>query len=169
MRSVLITMSTLALLGVLAMSSPAGKPTPVLITVSGAINGSGTDAAAMAITFSWLDEQVNGPYIANPDRTLRLLGTGRTDRTLSYYFCNASHTDSVTLCSNPAHDPLNYRRLVIKDGAVAGKGQTVLVVFPAGSSWEIWRKAQPGDPPDGVLEASGQLVQPVTYQETVLR
>lgn len=173
LRSALLTVSALALLGFLGVSSDAGNPKPVLITVSGAIQGSGTDATAMAITFSGLKEdQVKVSYVANPDRSLTVYGTGRTGWTLSYYFCNhESHAGSAEPCSDPAHDPDNYRRLKIKEGALAGKGQPVLVVFQATSSWEIWRKAQPllNDPPEGVLEASGHLTEPVTYQETLLR
>ena len=169
-RSVLFSLSALVISGILGISSHAGKPAPVMITVSGAIQGSGSDPAVMAITFSGLNDQVNGSYIANPDGSLRLNGTGRTGRTLSYYFCNnPSHPDAVTLCNVEAHDPWNYKELIIRDGALAGKAQTVLAVFPAGSSWEIWRKARPGDPAQGVKEAWGQLTQPVTYQETALR
>lgn len=171
-RSILLAVSVFAFLGILGGSTQAGKTTTVLITVSGAIEGSGTDPAAMAIAFSGLNNQVNGSYIANRDGILSANGTGRTDRTLSYYFCdNPSHPDSVTLCDVKAHDPVNYKRLLIKGGALAGKGQPILAVFPANSSWEIWRKAQPdrGDPPEGVREASGHLTQPVTYQETYLR
>lgn len=169
LRSVLIIVSTLAFLGILGGSSQAGKTTAVLITVSGAINGSGTDASAMAVTFSGID---GCSYIANPDRPLRLLGTGRTGRTLSYYFCaNQDHSDSVTLCDNvSAHDPWDYKELIIRGGALAGTGQSVLAVFPVNSSWEIWRKqSKPGDPAIGVKEMWGQLGQSVTYQETPLR
>ena len=171
LRSVLITVSTLAFLGILGGSSQAGKTTAVLITVSGAINGSGSDPAAMAITFSGLDTQVNGSYIANPDRPLRLLGTGRTGRALTYYFCaNKDHSGSVTRCNVTAHDPWDYKELIIRGGALAGTGQSVLAVFPVNSSWEIWRKqSQPGDPAQGVKEQWGQLTQSVTYQETPLR
>lgn len=170
MRSVLFTLSALAFLGILGGSSQAGKPPAALITVSGAIQGSGTDPAAMAITFSRLNKQANGAYIANPDGILSVNGTGRTGLTLSYYFCaNQSHPDSVTLCNVEAHDPWDYKRLLIKDGAWVGKGQSAQVVFSAGSSWEIWRKAQPGDPANGVLKDSGQLTQTVTYKETSLR
>jgi hypothetical protein len=170
-RSILIILSALAFLGIPGGSSHAGKPTPVLITVSGAIQGSGTDPAAMAITFSGLDAAVNGSYIANPDRTLRLLGTGRTGRTLTYYYCaNMEHSDSVTLCNNvTAHDPWDYKELIIRGGALAGTGQSVLAVFPVNSSWEIWRKARPGDPAQGVKEVWGQLTEPVTYQESSWR
>src|SRR5512139_1759378 len=101
LRSVLITVSTLAFLGILGGSTHAGKPTPVLITVSGAIEGSGTDATAMAITFSGLNKQANGSYVANPDGSLSVYGTGRTGQTLSYYFCdNKSHAGSLDPCSN---------------------------------------------------------------------
>jgi hypothetical protein len=169
-QSILFGLSGLALLGILELSSHADKPTAVLIAVSGAIEGSGTDATTMAITFSGLDRQVNGAYVANPDGSLSAYGAGRTGQTLSYYFCNnPAHKGSIAPCSDPAHDPWNYMRLIIKDGALVGKGQSAHVIFPAGSSWEIWRKARPGDPPGGALEGSGQLMQPVTYQETVLR
>lgn len=171
-RSVLFSLSALAFLGIFGGSSQAGKNATVVITVSGAIEGSGVDPAAVAVTFSGLDKQVNGSYIANPDGILGVYGTGRTGQTLSYYFCDyPSHPDSPTLCNVPAHDPVNYKRLLIKGGAVAGKGQPLLVVFPVNSTWEIWRKPQPdlNDPVEGVMEASGQLTQPVTYQQTVLR
>ena len=171
-RSVLFSLSALAFLGIFGVSSQAGKNATVVITVSGAIEGSGVEPAAVAVTFSGLDKQVNGSYIANPDGILSVNGTGRTGQTLSYYFCdNSSHPDSVTLCNIEEHDPVNYKRLLIKGGAVAGKGQPVFVVFPANSTWEIWRKAQPdrNDPPEGVMEESGQLTQPVTYQQTVVR
>ncbi len=174
--SILIALSALAFLAIPGVSSHAGKPTPVLITVSGAVQGSGTDPAAMAIAFSGLDPAsglgpVNGSYIANPDRILRLLGTGRTGRTLSYYFCaNQNHSGSVNLCNNIAeHDPGDYKELIIRGGILAGTGQQLLAVFPANSSWEIWRKARVGDPPQGVKETWGQLTQPVTYQETPLK
>ena len=176
MHSVLIALSTLAVLGMLEGSSQAGKTTTVRITLSGAIQGSGTDPAAMVVTFTGLaednDSSYTGTYIANPDRVLRLMGTGRAGRTLTYYFChNPEHNDGKIPCDIKDHDPADYKELIIRGGALAGTGQQLLAVFPVNSSWEIWRKPQPrlNDPPGGVLEASGQLAQSVTYQETPLR
>ena len=167
--SVLIILSALAFLGMFGASSHAGKTTTVFITISGAIEGSGTDANAMALTFFGLNSEVAGSYVANPDRGLSVSGPGRTGLTLSYYFCNhESHLGSIAPCSDPAHDPRNYERLLIRGGVVVGKRQSTQVVFPAGCTWEIWRKARDGDPLQGVQVASSQLTEPVMYRETVL-
>jgi len=180
-----IVLSVLLVVAILAVSAHAGKPPsppglskPVQITVSGDINGNGSDAADMAITFSGLDVEfllersvhVNRPdaaYVANPDGILSVYGTGNGSRTLSYYYCdNTAHKHSVDACANPDHDPDNYVRLKINNGVVEGKPGTEQIVFQAGSPWEIWRKARPGDPPGGVKVASGSLVEGVIYKET---
>jgi hypothetical protein len=74
LRSVLPVLSAIAILGILGVSSHVGRPKPPLITVLGPVQGSGTDAAAMAVTFSGLNAKADGSYIANPDGILAAYG-----------------------------------------------------------------------------------------------
>ena len=172
-----IALSVLLVAVILAVSAHAGKPPsppglskPVQITVSGDINGRGTDAADMAIAFdgqSFVDAGVDGSYVANPDGSLMVYGTGHGSRTLSYYYCDYEpHEGFPHACTDTGHDPYNYMRLKITNGVLEGKPGMQQIVFPAGSPWDISRKARPGDPPNGVTIASGFLVEGVIYKVT---
>ena len=176
-----IILPVLLITGILAVSghakkppSPPGLSKPVLITVSGGIEGSGPDAAKMAITLvdDSFGEELAGSYIANPDfpPALKVSGPGRHSRTLRYYYCDADlHPPGTDICGVTEHDPFNYKCLIIRGGTlvdrkISGK-ETEQIDFPAGSPWEIWRKPREGEE-EGVLVANDVLVQDVTYTKT---
>ncbi|MFH1717328.1 MAG: hypothetical protein ABIF19_08265, partial [Planctomycetota bacterium] len=150
-----IVLSVVLVAAILAVSAHAGKPPSppglsktVVISVSGAIEGSGTDAANMAISFdgqSFVDEGVAGSYVANPDGRLRVSGVRRGSQTLRYYYCDhESHEPGDDTCAETSdydHDPYSYKCLIIKNGALEGKKETEQIVFQDGSPWEIWRNS----------------------------
>ncbi|MFC1793457.1 hypothetical protein ACFL3Q_07710 [Planctomycetota bacterium] len=175
-----IILPVLLITGILAISGHAAKPPsppglskPVLITVSGGIEGSGTDAAKMAVTLNDVSfGEWAGSYIANPDGKLRVSGTRKSSRTLRYYYCDAeSHATETDICGDTEHDPFYYKCLIIRGGTlvdwkISGKG-TEQIVFSAESPWEIWRKPREGEE-TGVLVANDVLGEAVTYTKTKL-
>ncbi len=148
-------------------SKPKPKQEPILISVTGDIEGTG-NPANIAIKFSETfqgidvygnDRDESGSFIANPDNppALKITGPGR-HRRLKYYYCDAdTHPSETDICGVTGHDPDNYKCLtIIYEGRVEKK--TERVVFPAGSRWVIsWKKIM-----GTILE--GTLAEDVTYE-----
>lgn len=167
-----IILPILLIMGILAVSGHAEKPgsppgqskpkpkqEPILISVTGAIEGIGDpyEISVALVDTSFGDEA--GSFIANPDYppALKISGPGRHKR-LSYYYCDhPDHVASDVICDDTDHDPENYKCLtIIYEGRVEKK--TERVVFPAGSRWGIsWKKIM-----GTILE--GTLAEDVTYE-----
>lgn len=153
--------------GALAVHGKADKPVsplspsePLLVRVTGEIEGEG-NPAQMQVTFSGQSfGDVAGTYTANPDGPLEVLGVRKGARTLRYYYCAVCSPASVDCCHDPDHDPVNYYSLLIYGGALEGKKETEQIVFPAGSEWEIRSKE-----PYGETFRFGTLQGPVIYKE----
>ena len=169
-----IVLATLLITGTLAVSghakkppSPPGqsKPEPVLISVTGAIEGQGGPAEiGIAFVDSSFGEYA-GSYVANPDYppALKVTGPGKHKR-MRYYYCDhESHDFPEGVCSNSDHDPTNYKCLTISGGESEKK--TERIVFPAGSTWTIVQKIiLPTGDWDGELVAEGTLDTEVIYE-----
>jgi hypothetical protein len=139
---------------------PPGLSRPLLVSVTGGIQGAG-GAALVQVTFA--DPSfggLTGTYVANPDGPLEVMGVRKGPRTLRYYYCDACSADDADCCDDPTHDPPHYYALMIYGGALQGKGNDTQIVFPAGSEWQIRSKE-----PYGAVAATGHLTSPVTYRE----
>lgn len=129
-------------------SSPPGLSKQVLITVSGDIDGSGSDLANMTITFSDTFGSEYGSKLPNPDGSLSVYGTKRGSRTLSYYYCTDPDDEST------------YKRLRISGGTLIESTKNhETISFQSGSAWAIAFKST------GVVELEGTLATGVTYTE----
>ncbi len=151
------------------LSKPKPKQEPILISVTGAIDGTGAPAN-IAVTFdgeSFVDKVQAGSYVANPDYppALKVTGPGR-HRSLSYYYCDSTdspHSIIDGICNNGEHDPDNYKSLRISNGRLVKK--TDKVIFPAGSKWRITQKIiLPSGDWVGEIVAEGTLAEDVTYE-----
>ncbi len=151
MRSVLFTLSALAFLGILGVSSQAGKPswppgpkpTPTVV-LDGGIVGEGP-AATIRVTF--VDASFGeplGPFIPNPDYSPALMvsGTGQQPKSLRFYYCDSpAHNGTQDLvCNDPdTHSPYYYKCLRIQGGIPQPKSNQI--IFPEGSPWDIsWKE-----------------------------
>ena len=169
-----IILTVLVITGTLAVSghaekppSPPGqsKPEPVLISVTGAIQGQG-DPAEISVAFvDGSFGEYAGSYVANPDYppALKVTGPGKHKR-MRYYYCDhESHDSSAGVCSNSQHDPENYKCLTIQGGEPEKK--TERVIFQAGSTWTIVQKIiLPTGDWQGELVAEGTLGGEVVYE-----
>jgi hypothetical protein len=164
-----IVIPAFAILGILAVSGHAKKPSPrpePTVIVTGGIEGEG-DPAMIRITFadsSFEDVyQQNSSFISNPDYTTSLkifISPPAKTKELRYYYCtHNSHAGSDDLiCDDPTHSPDYYFCLLIGGGISQKKGRPFdHVVFPVGSPWNIsWKK-------DNSIVASGTLVKETKY------
>lgn len=169
-----IILPVLLITGILAVSghadkpdSPPGlsKPEPVLISVTGAIQGGGNP---YEISVAFVDGSFGnkaGLFVANPDYppALKITGTGK-HRSLKYYYCdNSDHDGSGDICDVRSHNPDNYKSLAIYDGRLEKK--TDKVIFPAGSRWRITQKIiLPSGDWDGEIVAEGTLETEAVYE-----
>jgi hypothetical protein len=155
LRSVLFTLSALALLGILQFSSQAGKPSlPAIIVLSGAIEGQGrTTAIRIAFNDSFGAEA--GSFIANPDpRTAVIIdGVNKEPRTLRFYYCDSPDHDGTLdlVCNAPSHSPHYYKCLRIQGGIQQPKSNRI--IFPADSPWDISWKEKMDDIATGNLQS----------------
>jgi hypothetical protein len=162
LRSVLFTLSALALLGILQFSSQAGRPSsppaqPTII-LSGAIQGQGR-VAAIRIAFNDSFGAEAGSFIANPDfRTAVIIdGVNKDPRTLRFYYCDSPDHDGTLdlVCNAPNHSAYYYKCLRIKGGIQQPKSNRI--IFPKDSPWDIsWKEIM-----DDV--ATGNLQSEVAY------
>jgi hypothetical protein len=164
-----IVIPAFAILGILAVSSHAKKPTPPpepTVTVTGAIEGTG-NPKAIRITF--VDSELVAVYpdrspcwfISNPDYppSLKIINSAPPCKHLRYYYCTGDHNENDLICTNPSHDPDDYYCLTISDGITQKKNpnDTDHVFFPAGRPWQIsWKK-------DNSIVASGTIGIDTTY------
>ncbi len=178
-----IVLPAFAILGILAVSGHAKKPTPSvpLIQVVGGIKivpeGTTTDATNVRVQFldsSFNDDPLTAPWAtlsfpANADRSpalytviMRAGPPDTLDRWLRFYFCTGDHPEGTLRCDVPAHSPNFYYCLNLHNGQTTAKGRGDLnhLTFPAGTLWSIGWKAA-ADP--NVAVASGRLVTPTTY------
>jgi hypothetical protein len=170
----------LLITGILAVSghadkpeSPPGlskpKPEPILISVTGAIDGEGAPENISVEFMGGSFGEYAGSYVANPDYppALKISGPGR-HRSLSYYYCDSADLDHSTtedgICNDDGHDPDNYKNLRISNGRLVKK--TDKVIFPAGSRWRITQKIVDPTTGDvtGEIVAEGTLAEDVTYE-----
>lgn len=151
-----IVLPVLVVVGILAVSvyakgkpsSPPGLSKQVLITVSGDIKGSGFDAADMDISFSSIFDTKSGEKVANPDGSLRVYGTKKGSRTLSYYYC----TD--------IEDQSTYKRLRIFGGMLVESNKNhETILFPAGSDWAIGFKSTTAVEMEGTLSTDTMYIE----------
>jgi hypothetical protein len=167
-----IVIPAFVILGILAVSGHAKKPSPPpepTVTVMGGIEGEG-DPAMIRITFA--DSSFGDVYpsdssfISNPDSppSLRIFlsTTGKT-KVLRYYYCtHNSHVGPDDLiCDDTLHNPDYYYCLRIGGGISQKKGRAFdHIVFPVGSPWIIsWKK-------DNSIVASGTLSTETKYDVT---
>jgi hypothetical protein len=162
LRSVLFTLSALALLGILQFSSQAGKPSlppeQPIIVLSGAIQGQGR-ATAIRIAFNDSFGAEAGSFIANPDpRTAVIIdGVNKQPRTLRFYYCDSPEHDGPLdlVCNDPSHSPHYYKCLRIQGGIQQPKSNRI--IFPKDSPWDIsWKEIM-----DDI--ATGKLQSDVAY------
>ncbi len=174
-----IVLTTLAILGLLAVAGYAGKPAPSMPTwvkVTGAITGEG-DPDWIRVTF---DRSIDFPrpdsshtlgqvFISNPDSppplpenapSLWVTGAGANLKQLHYFFCaHESHyqdgSTDLRCEAGEAHYDYYYCLLIFR-GRTQKSGA---VVFPKDSNWEIRRKKDPQ-----MTVARGTLDMPVTYE-----
>jgi len=140
------------------LSKPKPKQEPILISVTGAIEGEGNPYEISVVLVDPSFDGEAGSFIANPDYppALKVTGPGR-HRRLRYYYCdNPDHEGSGGICENPSHSPDNYKCLTIYNGILEKK--TDKVIFPDGNRWAIsWKKTM------GVL-IEGTLSMEVRYE-----
>ncbi len=175
-----IILPILLIMGILAVSVYADKPPsqpgpskkepkpePILISVTGAIEGEG---APENISVKFMRDSFGeyaGSYVANPDilLALKISGPGRL-RSLNYFYCDftdSPHSITDGICNDKDHDPDNYKNLRISNGRLVKK--TEQVIFPAGSRWRITQKIiLPSGDWDGEIVAEGELELDVTYK-----
>lgn len=154
-----IVIPAFAILGILAVSGHAKKPSPLpepTVTVTGAIEGTG-DPEAIRVTFDESlvyeypgDDATQGPvFISNPDYppSLKIVLSASAPprgKYLKYYYCvHKDHVGSTELkCSEASHSPDYYYCLEIHGGISQKKGRAFdHVVFPVDSPWNIsWKK-----------------------------
>ena len=173
-----IVLATFAILGMLAVSGHAKKPTPStpIIQVTGAImilpDGTTTDATNVRVRF---DDDSFGAlkghsFPANADRSpalytviMRLGPPDTVDRWLRFYYCaSPDHSPTDLRCQDPEGHSAYYYCLNLHDGQTAGKGRGDLnhLTFPVGTSWSIGWKVAP-DP--NIPVAEGTLTIETTY------
>ena len=165
-----IVIPAFAILGILAVSGHAKKPSPSpsepTVAVTGGIEGEG-NPAMIRVTFADSSFEPfglqNSSFISNPDYppSLRtLLDTTGPTKILKYYYCtHESHASSdFLICDEPSHDPYNYFCLLIGGGISQKKGSPFdHVVFPKESPWYISCKK------DNSIVASGILSTETRY------
>jgi hypothetical protein len=168
-----IILPAFAILGILAVSGHARKPTPPpepTVSVTGAITAYG-DPKAIRVTF--LDESLltckyegdatQGPqFLSNPDNppSLKIILSAPPGKHLRYYYCAHTHDTADFICNDASHSPYYYYCLTISGGITQKKNpsDTDHVVFPEGSPWSIsWKN-------DNSTVAEGTLSMPVTYE-----
>ena len=182
-RTLPVVLPALAILGLLAVSSQARRPTPPppTIQVVGGIkilpNGTTTDPTNVRVQFD--DESfVTGcplwagkSFPANADRSpalytviMRAGPPDTLDRRLRFYFCaHPSHTDQELRCQDPTEHSDYYYCLNLLDGQTTGKGRGDLnhLTYPPGTFWNIGKKVV-----DGSTVPQGNLVTETTYDVT---
>jgi hypothetical protein len=171
-RTLPIVLTALAILGLLAVSSHASKPSPgkpvPIVTVAGGIVGTG-DPAKIRVTFAdtsfGLFHPESPSFISNPDGSLRISfkPPDTTAKILTYYYCiHPTHVDTEDLiCQNPVEHNDYYYCLQIFGGIADKKGDNDHVTFLHGSRWEITQKKAPRG-----WAADGTLINEVQYALT---
>jgi len=187
-RRLPIILPAMTILGIMAVSGHAKKPTPSapIIQVVGGIkilpDGTTSDPSYVRVRFldsSFNEDPLTAPWAglsfpANADRSpalytiiMRAGPPDTLDRWLRFYFCaHPSHqegtgTDDLR-CQDPEGHSAYYYCLNLQDGQTTAKGRGDLnhLTFPAGTLWSVGWKAA-ADP--SVAVTSGHLVTETTY------
>ena len=154
-RTLPIILATSAILGILAVSGHAKKPSPPpepTVTVAGVISGTG-DPSAIQVTFDgslayeYPDDSTKGlVFISSPDYppSLQTVWNAPRQTNLRYFYCTHEDHEGMPdlLCTDASHDPDYYYGLEIRDGIPNHKShhRADQVTFPVGSLWRIWKK-----------------------------
>jgi hypothetical protein len=162
-----IVIPAFAILGILAVSGHAKKPSPPpepTVTVTGAIRV--TFDKSLAYDYPGEDATGDQVFISNPDYppSLHIALNSYRDaphirKDLTYYYCAGQHDAGESICNNQSHDPYYYYCLVISGGITQNKNPnfTDHVVFPVDSPWCIsWKY-------DNSTVVSGRLKKETTY------